>query len=168
MIPAAAQHLNKNKKYISNIKLMTIKMQKINTFSLSSIAAVSSLLSGQCSSIGGQLCEYHFIGYQKTWKAAQEYCSENHTDLATVSNQTDMQRLLNSTTEQYPDGAWIGLQNNTPNTVWRWSQPGVEFNGLRNCVRMNDGTWDDDSCSTKSNFICYDGENMWRIESVFP
>uniref|UniRef100_A0A8C9ZNI2 C-type lectin domain-containing protein n=1 Tax=Sander lucioperca TaxID=283035 RepID=A0A8C9ZNI2_SANLU len=136
----------------------------------------SSLLSGQCSSIGGQLCDYHFIGYEKTWEEAQKYCRKNHTDLATVSNQTDMQRLLNSTTEQYQGGAWIGLQNKTTNTVCRWSQSGVEFNETESewspgqpdnkgnqeiCVRMKNDKWDEESCSTKSNFICYDGENMW-------
>uniref|UniRef100_A0A8C9XDP9 C-type lectin domain-containing protein n=1 Tax=Sander lucioperca TaxID=283035 RepID=A0A8C9XDP9_SANLU len=102
---------------------------------LSSIAAVSSLLSGQCSSIGGQLCDYHFIGENMTWKEAQDYCRKNHTDLATVSNQTDMQRLLDSTTEQYQGGAWIGLQDNTTNTAWRWSQSGVEFN--ETCLHYN-------------------------------
>ncbi|XP_035863290.1 C-type lectin lectoxin-Enh5-like [Sander lucioperca] len=132
------------------------------------------IVMGQCSSIGGQLCDYHFIGKNMTWKEAQDYCRKNHTDLATVSNQTDMQRLLESTTEQYQGGAWIGLQNNTTNTVcrWRWSQPGVEFNvteskwsqgqpdnlgNQENCVMMNGGTWHDDSCSTKYNFICYEG-----------
>uniref|UniRef100_A0A8D0CS07 C-type lectin domain-containing protein n=1 Tax=Sander lucioperca TaxID=283035 RepID=A0A8D0CS07_SANLU len=141
-----------------------------------SIAAVSSLLSGQCSSIGCQLCDYHFIGDKKTWKEAQEYCRKNHTDLARVSNEADMQRLRGSTTEQYQDGVWIGLQRD-----WCWSLPGVEFNeskwhqGQPNnegnheiCVMMKDDTWDDDSCTKKYKFICYDGENMWRIESVLP
>ncbi|TDH09018.1 hypothetical protein EPR50_G00103610 [Perca flavescens] len=114
-----------------------------------------------------------------TWEAAQEYCRKNHTDLATVSNQTDMKRLLNSTTEQYPAGAWIGLQNNTPSTVWRWSQPGVEFNETEskwftgqpdskgcvdqihheNCVKMNNDKWHDISCSKTFKFICYDVQN---------
>ncbi|XP_039667172.1 macrophage mannose receptor 1-like [Perca fluviatilis] len=131
------------------------------------------IVMGQCSSIGGQLYDYHFIGEEKTWKEAQEYCRKNHTDLATVANQADMQRLLNSTNARYPDGAWIGLQNNTPNTVWRWSLSGVEFNkneskwfpgqpnnfnNQENCVRMKmkDDKWHDDSCSETYKFICYD------------
>ncbi|KAF1385239.1 hypothetical protein PFLUV_G00105670 [Perca fluviatilis] len=137
------------------------------------------IVMGQCSSIGGHLYNYHFIQKNKTWKKAQQYCKENHTDLATVSNQTDMKRLLNSTTAQYEGGAWIGLQNNKPNTVWRWSQPGVEFNETEskwstgqpdhkgcvdknrqeNCVMMNYGTWDDISCSNTFKFICYDVQN---------
>ncbi|KAF1385215.1 hypothetical protein PFLUV_G00105420 [Perca fluviatilis] len=128
------------------------------------------IVMGQCSSIGGQLYDYHFIGENKTWEEAQEYCRKNYTDLATVSNQTDMKRLLNSTTEKYPDGAWIGLQRD-----WRWSLPGVEYNKSESnwsktqpdnvddqeiCVRMNDGTWDDDSCSKPYRFICYDVRNI--------
>ncbi|XP_078101240.1 C-type mannose receptor 2-like [Sander vitreus] len=140
------------------------------------IVMVSSLLSGQCSSIGGQLYDYYFIGENMTWKDAQKYCRTHHTDLATVSNQTDMLRLLNSTTAQYQAGAWIGLQENTPNnSVWRWSQSGVEFNesesewsqgqpdngdNQENCVMMTVGTWDDDSCTKRYNFICYD-EKTW-------
>uniref|UniRef100_A0A8C9XHT1 C-type lectin domain-containing protein n=1 Tax=Sander lucioperca TaxID=283035 RepID=A0A8C9XHT1_SANLU len=117
-----------------------------------------------CSSIGGQLCDYHFIGDKKSWKAAQEYCRKNHTDLATVANQTDMKRLLRSTSAQYQGGAWIGLQRD-----WRWSQPGVKFNESKwfagepnnlnnqeNCVWMKDDTWGDASCSRPYNFICYD------------
>ncbi|XP_028443656.1 macrophage mannose receptor 1-like [Perca flavescens] len=122
------------------------------------------IVMGQCSSIGGQLCDYHFIGEKKTWKGAQEYCRKNHTDLATVSNEADMQRLQNH--PKYQAGAWIGLQRD-----WRWSQPGVEFNESKwspgqpnnvrnqeNCVRMKmkDDKWDDDSCTTAYRFICYD------------
>uniref|UniRef100_A0A8C9XA59 C-type lectin domain-containing protein n=1 Tax=Sander lucioperca TaxID=283035 RepID=A0A8C9XA59_SANLU len=118
------------------------------------------------------LYEYHFIGENMKWKEAQEYCRKSYTDLATVSKQTDMKRLLDSTTEQYRAGAWIGLQRD-----WCWSQPGVEFNESKwspgqpdnygnqeNCVWMKNDTWDDDSCSRPYNFICYDGENMWRID----
>ncbi|XP_031148631.2 L-selectin-like isoform X2 [Sander lucioperca] len=132
------------------------------------------IVMGQCSSIGGQLCDYHFIGKNMTWKAAKEYCRKHHTDLATVSNQADMQRLHNHA--KFQAGAWIGLQRE-----WRWSQPGVEFNESKwsqgepnnvgnqeNCVWMRNDKWNDISCSNSYTFICYEGENMWRIESVLP
>ncbi|XP_039667422.1 L-selectin-like [Perca fluviatilis] len=83
------------------------------------------IVMGQCSSIGGHLYDYHFIGEKKTWKEAQEYCRKYHTDLATVANQTDMQRLQNH--PKYQAGAWIGLHENTTKIVWRWSQPEVVF-----------------------------------------
>ncbi|XP_028442438.1 macrophage mannose receptor 1-like [Perca flavescens] len=128
--------------------------------------------SGQCSSIGGQLYDYHFIGENKTWEEAQEYCRKNHTDLATVTNQTDMNRLQNH--PKYQGGSWIGLKENTTKIVWRWSQPEMEFNKSNSnwyqgqpdnvddqkiCVRLHGGTWDDDSCSKTYTFICYDEHN---------
>ncbi|XP_034738007.1 macrophage mannose receptor 1-like [Etheostoma cragini] len=136
---------------------------------ISSIAAVSSLLSGQWSSTGGQLCDYRFIKEKKTWKEAQEYCRTNHTDLATVSNQEDLKRLKDH--PQYQSGAWIGLQRD-----WRWSQSGVEFRdsnwypgqpdnqlNKENCVviggEWND-KWNDISCDESFKFICYDGNNQ--------
>ncbi|XP_035863291.1 L-selectin-like [Sander lucioperca] len=125
------------------------------------------IVMGQCSSVGGQLYEYHFIGKNMTWKAAKEYCRKHHTDLATVSNQADMQRLHNPA--KFQAGAWIGLQRE-----WRWSQPGVEFNeseskwypgepnnlgNHENCVWMRNDKWNDISCSYIYEFICYEEHN---------
>uniref|UniRef100_A0A8C9XE91 C-type lectin domain-containing protein n=1 Tax=Sander lucioperca TaxID=283035 RepID=A0A8C9XE91_SANLU len=147
-----------------------------------SIAAVSSLLSGQCSSIGGQLCDYHFIRYEKTWEEAQKYCRKNHTDLATVSNQTDMKRLRSSTTAKPPYKAWIGLQENTPNIVWRWSLPGVNFSfrswdkdePKKTCaMTTSDGKWSSDDCNNKKPFFCYDDsvilikKNMTWVDALY-
>lgn len=122
-----------------------------------------------------QLYEYHFIDEEMTWAEAQKYCKENHTDLATVFDKTDMERLLNST--ETPAGAWIGLHSNPGrNRMWRWSLPGLEYsdreaqwhvgepNDVRypeNCVSINHHKlWYDDHCQQKLPFICYDGENM--------
>nr|XP_032362955.1 macrophage mannose receptor 1-like isoform X2 [Etheostoma spectabile] len=120
------------------------------------------IVMGQWSSTGGQLCDYHFIGQNKNWTEAQKYCRKYHTDLATVSNETDMQRLQQH--PRYPSGAWIGLQRD-----WRWSQSGVEFKdsnwspgqpdnqvNQENCVVMMNGGWHDDSCSSIYKCICYD------------
>ncbi|KAL7375180.1 hypothetical protein ABVT39_013275 [Epinephelus coioides] len=51
------------------------------------------LLMGQCSFFMCHLHEYHFVEEKKTWTEAQQYCREHHTDLATVSDMTDMERL---------------------------------------------------------------------------
>ncbi|XP_034740892.1 uncharacterized protein LOC117952597 [Etheostoma cragini] len=128
---------------------------------ISSIAAVSSLLSGQWSSTGGQLCDYRFIGEKKTWKEAQEYCRTYHTDLATVSNQGDLKRLQ----QLNQSGAWIGLQRD-----WHWSQSRVEFrdsnwypgqpnnynNKEENCVVITNDAWHDYPCAYQFKCICYD------------
>ncbi|TKS93150.1 Macrophage mannose receptor 1 [Collichthys lucidus] len=133
------------------------------------------ILMGQCCFYMCQLYEYHFIGESKTWEEAQKYCKKEYTDLATVYDMTDMERLKNSRKTQ--DEAWTGLYNNPGrnNRMWHWSLPGLEYNEsekqwndgepndkngrLENCVTMKRQNWKwlDDRCdSSRHAFICYD------------
>ncbi|KAI3376229.1 hypothetical protein L3Q82_016737 [Scortum barcoo] len=59
--------------------------------------------------------QYHFTGTAVPWLKAQAYCREHHTDLATVFDIEDMNRLVNSdqdSTGGVKGKAWIGLHNN--------------------------------------------------------
>ncbi|XP_049423926.1 C-type mannose receptor 2-like isoform X4 [Epinephelus fuscoguttatus] len=130
------------------------------------------LLMGQCSFFMCHLHEYHFVEEKKNWTEAQQYCREHHTDLATVSNMTDMERLRDSAQNQ--DGAWIGLYSTAgeDNRMWHWSLPGVEFNDTNtkwapdepndkpspaNCVCIYENSWRDFHCTRHRHaFICYD------------
>uniref|UniRef100_A0A3B5Q8F1 C-type lectin domain-containing protein n=1 Tax=Xiphophorus maculatus TaxID=8083 RepID=A0A3B5Q8F1_XIPMA len=78
--------------------------------------------------IVSQLYQYHYVSEEKTWTEAQQYCSQKHTDLATVTNMKDMKRLISVSLGDIKE-AWIGLydQRNV-NRAWCWSLPGVEFN----------------------------------------
>ncbi|XP_067378789.1 macrophage mannose receptor 1-like [Channa argus] len=128
-------------------------------------------LMGQCSFFTCQLHNYHFIGEKKTWDEAQKYCRENYTELATVSNMTDMKRLINSTESQ--DEAWIGLHSypGKENRKWHWSLPGVKYieekarwykgqlddkrGNLENCALMTNKKLSDYPCTDLYKFICY-------------
>uniref|UniRef100_A0A3Q2NZX3 C-type lectin domain-containing protein n=1 Tax=Fundulus heteroclitus TaxID=8078 RepID=A0A3Q2NZX3_FUNHE len=131
---------------------------------------------GQCSAVVCHLYEYHYINVNKTWTEAQQYCRENHTDLATVTNMTDMKRLLSNSAGDMRE-AWIGLYDQTGgNRTWRWSLPGVEFNEsyqpwkpgqpndymeLQNCGLLSDNQqWGDISCSELEFFLCYNGKRI--------
>ncbi|XP_043954170.1 C-type mannose receptor 2-like [Gambusia affinis] len=84
-------------------------------------------LMGQCCFIDCQLYQFHYIKEEKIWTEAQQYCREKHTDLATVTNMKDMERLKISAGGQ--SGAWIGLISKPEfNRTWYWSLTGVEFN----------------------------------------
>ncbi|KAK2899960.1 hypothetical protein Q8A73_013089 [Channa argus] len=133
-------------------------------------------LMGQCSFFTCRHYDYHFIKENKTWDEAQKYCRENYTDLATVSNMTDMKRLINSIESQ--DEAWIGLHSYPGNgsRKWHWSLPGVEFNEsetrwesgepndynghLENCALMTNKNWSDFPCTASFKFICYNETNQ--------
>uniref|UniRef100_A0A3P9ICN1 C-type lectin domain-containing protein n=1 Tax=Oryzias latipes TaxID=8090 RepID=A0A3P9ICN1_ORYLA len=133
-----------------------------------------------CLFVSGQFCfikcymyEYEYIESQKNWTEAQKYCRKNHTDLATVTNMTDVKKL-NQTAKQRP--AWIGLKKySNSKETWQWSLPGLSFikeeaywsygepNNHQSelCVFLrNYLTWVDDyqSCSENNHFICYNGE----------
>uniref|UniRef100_A0A7N5ZYZ8 C-type lectin domain-containing protein n=1 Tax=Anabas testudineus TaxID=64144 RepID=A0A7N5ZYZ8_ANATE len=128
------------------------------------------ILMGQSFFFTCHLYVYHFIGENKTWDEAQKYCRENYTDLAIVSNMTDMERLRKST--ETLTEAWIGLHSypGKDNRRWYWSLPGLKFNenqtrwesgepndngGQENCLLMNNQKWSDYPCGYKFRFICY-------------
>ncbi|XP_055362932.1 macrophage mannose receptor 1-like [Betta splendens] len=130
------------------------------------------VLMGQCSFSTCSLYQYHFIRENKTWYEAQTYCRETYTDLATVSDMTDMRRLCSSTQNQ--DEAWIGLHSykGRENRTWYWSLPGLEFNDSdtrwqsgepndgggnppENCALMDSKQWQDYPCKDDHPFICY-------------
>ncbi|XP_051959871.1 C-type mannose receptor 2-like isoform X2 [Xyrauchen texanus] len=118
--------------------------------------------------------QYHFVSEYKTWAEAQRYCSENHTDLATIDNMDEMNRLINTVNGIYNDSAWIGLYDDV--NSWRWSLEDNDFyqegerdfrnwyhepnnaGGKEFCVSMDkDGNWFDVQCENMLTFICYDG-----------
>uniref|UniRef100_A0A673I7X5 C-type lectin domain-containing protein n=1 Tax=Sinocyclocheilus rhinocerous TaxID=307959 RepID=A0A673I7X5_9TELE len=122
--------------------------------------------------------QYHFVNESKTWTEAQRYCRQNYTDLATIDNMEEMNRLINTVNESYNDSAWIGLYDDV--NSWRWSLEDNDFyqeeerdfrnwfhepdNGWGNnlCVYMNYyGHWFDVPCDTDLNaFVCYDGKTF--------
>ncbi|XP_042368634.1 macrophage mannose receptor 1-like [Plectropomus leopardus] len=136
------------------------------------------ILMGQASFFTCRHYKYHFVKQKKNWTEAQTYCRDKYTDLATVLDMTDMKRLCDSA--QKPDEAWIGLYSDPELNYknmwrWQWSLPGLEFNDSESkwgytepnnydqqekCVRMDtDGMWQDDNCSKRHKFICYNGKN---------
>ncbi|XP_034006134.1 C-type mannose receptor 2-like [Trematomus bernacchii] len=128
------------------------------------------ILMGQCSFFTCHLYEYHFIREERSWEEAQSYCREHFTDLATVSDMRDLERLTNSS--QTTD-AWIGLRS-IPGTErsWHWSLPGVEFkesetewetgqpDNEANCVGIKCQQWRDIPCNEYRGFICYNEPNQ--------
>ncbi|XP_066517942.1 macrophage mannose receptor 1-like isoform X2 [Hoplias malabaricus] len=109
---------------------------------------------------------YIFFKNGKTWRDAQSYCRQYHTDLASVRNQTENQLMLNMTLSSGVKQSWIGLFNDS----WQWSdQSDSSFRYWRsdhpnnatsneNCtaVSMADqGQWLDVNCNTMNPFVCY-------------
>ncbi|XP_045573420.1 secretory phospholipase A2 receptor [Salmo salar] len=117
--------------------------------------------------------QFHFVNINKTWTEAQSYCRQNYTDLASIDDMADMNRLNKTIKAGLLTGpAWIGLYN----TSWRWSLGDTELeregfwdkkhgeindqpdndNNNEFCVWMRNGSWHDANCGEQQHFVCYD------------
>ena len=121
---------------------------------------------------------YHLEGDRKSWLDAQKHCREKYTDLATVDNTEDMDRLMHMTSGSYDGFAWIGMYDDLFRS-WRWSLEDEVIEGAgeyrnwdsaqdntgqgEHCVATVYGAWLAFSCKTLIRFICYDGEHWHYI-----
>uniref|UniRef100_A0A3Q4GU17 C-type lectin domain-containing protein n=1 Tax=Neolamprologus brichardi TaxID=32507 RepID=A0A3Q4GU17_NEOBR len=104
-----------------------------------------------------------FVNMNKTWEDAQSYCRKNHTDLASVRNQSENEELKKTTMSSY---TWIGLYRNS----WKWSDgtaqllnnwaPDKPSNIATNaCGTIVKGKWDNYVCSAHWYFSAADVED---------
>ncbi|XP_076145680.1 C-type mannose receptor 2-like [Alosa pseudoharengus] len=134
------------------------------------------LVSGGLGSLSSVPRQFHVVEEQKSWTEAQQYCREEFTDLATIDDMTEMEKVKSLIQEAGAGDAWIGLKNGS-SPKWQWSLADRDFyreneaefrswypsqpNGgdAEECVIMCGGKWCDYPCSNSLPFICYDGGN---------
>ena len=116
-----------------------------------------------CGLFSGLNVTFILINISMTWTEAQSYCRERYTDLASVRNMADNQKVQ----ELVPAGGrvWIGLFRDS----WKWSdgsnssfrywRAGEPNNyPLKQAVIAdfsNSGQWEDWPSDVKKAFICY-------------
>ncbi|XP_065145728.1 C-type mannose receptor 2-like [Paramisgurnus dabryanus] len=117
--------------------------------------------------------EYIFETSFKTWRAAQIFCRQHHTDLTSVRNQTENQQIQKIMNDTNISEVWIGLFSDS----WEWSdksesgfrnwssgEPNGGVNELCTEVMMNlQGQWNDVSCSNSLTFVCHE-DNLILIQ----
>ena len=98
------------------------------------------------------------------WTEAQSYCREHHTDLASVRNMSENEKIR----QLMPLGSvWIGLFRDS----WKWvdgSNFSLSYWGANdpdghhdNCAAANfadSGKWESWNCAEEKAFVCYSGE----------
>ncbi len=101
---------------------------------------------------------------EKNWTDAQKYCRENHTDLASVRNETENNLIETMLTD---NTVWIGLHrlwvwsdNSTASfTHWKTNRSQSRVGYHDDCALIDlQGQWTDQLCSESYPFVCYDGE----------
>ncbi|XP_020515657.1 macrophage mannose receptor 1-like [Labrus bergylta] len=123
-------------------------------------------LKSVCCDLTGSNVTFVLISTDMSWTEAQSYCREHHTDLASVRNLDENQKIK----ELIPflQAVWIGLSRET----WKWldgsnssfrywnlgfSEPNNLFS-KEACVSAdfgNFGKWEDWPCGYKRSYICY-------------
>ncbi|XP_062372041.1 macrophage mannose receptor 1-like [Sardina pilchardus] len=121
--------------------------------------------------------QFHVVKENKNWTEAQQHCREKFTDLATIDDMTEMEKVNSTIREADAGNAWIGLKKGS-SPKWQWSLADRDFyrenetefrnwdvqqpdNGVQeNCVFIGEnGKWHDSHCNHLNHFICYDGGN---------
>ncbi|XP_049322355.1 C-type mannose receptor 2-like [Astyanax mexicanus] len=114
---------------------------------------------------------YVLVNQYMTWTEAQRYCREHHTDLASVRNEAENQKLRSLYYYDYSD-VWIGLyrtrswsdNSSSSFSFWKTGQPD-NAGQSEHCTAVSfsdSGKWTDNNCGQAFPFICY---NM--TESAF-
>ncbi|XP_073705443.1 macrophage mannose receptor 1-like [Garra rufa] len=128
-----------------------------------------------CSSVLPFVCFSDSTGFiitesAMTWRDAQSYCRQHHTDLASISSPEQQNLIPNELS------LWIGLlldswawanQWNHYFRYWAADQPSM-ISGSGNCVDMSttdSGKWANKFCDVQQPFICY-GENKLYTKQV--
>ncbi|XP_043078761.1 uncharacterized protein LOC122327448 [Puntigrus tetrazona] len=125
------------------------------------------LLSGLFWSSSALSRPYFYINTAMSRPDAQSYCRERFTDLATVDNMDDMNRLVNKVDAGYNGSVWIGLKKRTQ-TRWSWSNGENMLKQYRKwntghpnsegeCGCFAFGVWHSYPCSSHLHFVCYSG-----------
>ncbi|KAA0724071.1 C-type lectin domain family 10 member A MMGL [Triplophysa tibetana] len=100
----------------------------------------------------------------KTWRDAQRFCRENHSDLTSVRNKTEnehIQEIINNTDKS----VWIGLfrdswewSDNSDSTFRNWKSGEPNNNG-EVCTEVHmsaQGQWNDAGCHHTITFVCHE------------
>nr|XP_019938367.1 PREDICTED: lymphocyte antigen 75-like [Paralichthys olivaceus] len=120
--------------------------------------------------------DFVLVNTTKNWTEAQRHCREHYTDLATVRNEADNDKIHNLT--QHNQWAWIGLHRD-PQIYWSdgsgysfssWYQ-GQHRLGSKKVVcavadLKNGGNWRLLFCEQRFPFVCYSVPNVETLVKV--
>ncbi|XP_041654995.1 macrophage mannose receptor 1-like [Cheilinus undulatus] len=116
-----------------------------------------------CSDVTGSNVTFVLAPTTMSWSDAVIYCREHHTDLASVRNMEENQKIKEQISVWR---VWIGLSRESwkwldgSRSTFRYWNDGEPNNQYKNeiCVAAdfgNSGKWEDCQCHYKRAFICY-------------
>uniref|UniRef100_A0A668AQT6 C-type lectin domain-containing protein n=1 Tax=Myripristis murdjan TaxID=586833 RepID=A0A668AQT6_9TELE len=131
----------------------------IHPCSLLSIRLFLKILHCDVSDVKAQgQSRFILVKESKTWTEAQSHCRQHYTDLASVRNQSENEKIF-SLVSDHRWAVWIGLFRDD----WKWSDGSAmsftnwNTDGINthNCVATKRGKWKMSRCSDRKYFVCY-------------
>uniref|UniRef100_A0A3B3HLV0 C-type lectin domain-containing protein n=1 Tax=Oryzias latipes TaxID=8090 RepID=A0A3B3HLV0_ORYLA len=115
--------------------------------------------------------QYHFVNELLNWTEAKTYCRQKYTDLVTMENSEEMERVMSTVVSAgYNSDFWIGLYSEIN---WTWSDgftgsftgytywsPEDPFHSRSDQICM---TWRFYPCERKYPFICHGSKGEFSI-----
>ncbi|XP_073670284.1 C-type mannose receptor 2-like [Paramisgurnus dabryanus] len=113
-------------------------------------------------------------GSSVSWRDAQIFCRQHHTDLTSVRNQTENQQIQKIMNDTNISEVWIGLFSDSwewsdkSNSAFRYWVPGQpdNYGNTEICTEFmtsQQGQWNDLSCSEFRTFVCHE-DNLILIQ----
>ncbi|XP_047232273.1 C-type lectin 1-like isoform X2 [Girardinichthys multiradiatus] len=126
-----------------------------------------------CSDGIGTNVTFVLINLSMNWPKAQNYCREHHTDLVTIRDPSENQKVK----ELVPAGksVWIGLHKRFWNWVdgsnpllnyWKYWEPTGNTKKCAATFFELSGKWEDLNCELKRAFICYQAPLLQEVLKV--
>lgn len=126
-----------------------------------------------CFFFSGPNVTFVFVNALLSWSDAQSYCREYHSDLASVRNQAENQKM----TALVPANqiVWFGLYrdawiwsdgSNSTFRNWNQNEPSGSTENCAAAYFVNDG-WEDWSCDIQRAFICYSGKTHFTLNTWY-
>ncbi|XP_027865891.1 macrophage mannose receptor 1-like [Xiphophorus couchianus] len=128
-----------------------------------------------CCDVQGHDASFVFIDQPMSWPAAQSFCRQHHTDLASVRSSSESEQMKGLVQSSGEKAAWIGLYRNT--WLWadgsnvtfsHWRPPGPN-GSVESCVASalsDGGVWEDLLCSRLLPFFCCDVPGSKQVVKV--
>lgn len=136
----------------------------LRIYVMSTAIDVACIVITSLWSISGPDTTFFITSTPMTWPEAQSFCRTHHTDLASVKNMTENQRVKSMVPARQK--VWIGLfrepwkwldGSNSSFRYWKETEP---TNGdiPEQCVAADFsklGKWEDWPCKERFAFVCY-------------